>query len=87
MRTDVADTDLAVRLCDVYPDGRSMLVCDGIFRLRFMNGFQETDEIALVPGQDYVVGIDLPNTAITFLAGHQIRVDITGSNYPDSTET
>ena len=82
MRTDVADTDLAVRLCDVYPDGRSMLVCDGIFRLRFMNGFQETDEIALVPGQDYVVGIDLPNTAITFLAGHQIRVDITGSNYP-----
>ena len=28
--TDVPDTDIVVRLTDVYPDGRSMLVADGI---------------------------------------------------------
>jgi len=33
--TDVPDTDLAVRLTDVYPDGRSMLVLDSIFRARY----------------------------------------------------
>jgi predicted acyl esterase len=80
--TDVVDTDVAVRLCDVYPDGRSMLVCDGIYRMRFANGFEPGDAIELVPGELYSVQIEMPNTALTFKQGHRIRVDVTGSNYP-----
>lgn len=76
------DTDFDVRLTDVYPDGRSMLLQDGTFRMRFRNGFTTSDTAAMVPNQIYDCTIDLPSTCITFLAGHRIRVDITSSNYP-----
>ncbi len=80
--TNMTDTDFAIRLCDVYPDGRSMLVCDAIFRARFIDGFSANDEGFLTLGQQYECDIELPNTAITFLEGHSIRVIISGSNYP-----
>lgn len=78
--SDRLDTDIAVRLCDVYPDGRSMLVTDGIRRLRFRDSY--TREELLEPGKIYAVTIDLPATALTFLKGHQVRISITSSNYP-----
>ncbi|MDI9379976.1 MAG: CocE/NonD family hydrolase, partial [Verrucomicrobiota bacterium] len=33
--SDAMDTDFFVRLCDVYPDGRSFNICDGRLRARF----------------------------------------------------
>lgn len=80
--SDRKDTDFAIRLTDVYPDGRSMLVNDGVFRMRFRNGYSSSDTAALIPGTIYDCSISLPNTCITFLAGHKIRVDVTSSNYP-----
>jgi hypothetical protein len=59
-----------------------MLVSDGVMRMRFRNGTDATDTAAMVPNQIYDCVIDLPNTSITFLAGHKLRVDITSSNYP-----
>lgn len=82
LSSDRFDTDVAIRLTDVYPDGRSMLVLDGIRRLRFRKGYTSADTSRIVPGQTYRVQVDLTSTAITFLAGHKIRVDITSSNYP-----
>jgi putative CocE/NonD family hydrolase len=82
IKTDVSDTDIAVRLCDVYPDGRSMLVNCGIYRLRFLNGFTQADETFLTDGNGYFAEITLPHTALTFKEGHRIRLDVTGSNYP-----
>lgn len=82
VESTVSDTDFMIRLCDVYPDGRSMLVCDGAFRMRFLNGFTLADESFLSPGNIYSCEIEFPNTAITFLEGHRIRLDITSSNYP-----
>ena len=35
--SDCPDTDFAVKLTDVYPDGRSILICDGILRAKFRN--------------------------------------------------
>ena len=35
--SSAADTDLSVRLCDVYPDGKSYLIAEGILRLRYRN--------------------------------------------------
>lgn len=80
--SDRKDTDFAVRLTDVYPDGRSMLLLDGIIRARFRNGFTTADTASMVPGNVYMVEAEMNPTSHTFLAGHKIRVDITSSNYP-----
>ncbi|NTW34286.1 MAG: CocE/NonD family hydrolase, partial [Bacteroidetes bacterium] len=75
------DTDFSIRLTDVYPDNRSMLLYDGIKRLRFRDGYKASDTSAIIPGNIYSLTINLPEIANTFLAGHKIRVDITSSNY------
>ncbi|CAN5463081.1 CocE/NonD family hydrolase [soil metagenome] len=81
--SDKPDTDFSIRLTDVYPNGKSMLVQDGIRRMRFRTGFTVNDTSNISPGSIYPVDVELfANTAITFLAGHSIRVDITSSNYP-----
>lgn len=76
------DTDFAIRLCDVYPDNRSILINDGIKRMRFRNGYQTSDTASMVNGVIYKIDIYLPHTAYTFLPGHKIRIDISSSNYP-----
>lgn len=79
---DRKDTDFAIRLTDVYPDGRSMLLSEGIRRLRFRNGYTAADTAVAVPGTIYELDVELPDIANTFLAGHRIRVDVSSSNYP-----
>lgn len=78
--TSAKDTDFTAKLCDVYPDGRSINICDGLIRGRFMNG--QDEEILLEPGKVYPFGIDLWSTAWTFKKGHRIRVQISSSNFP-----
>ena len=78
--SDCLDTDFTVRLCDVYLDGRSMLVMDGIRRMRFRNSFAQ--EELMIPGEIYPVTIEIAHTALTFLQGHKIRICISSSNYP-----
>ena len=80
--TDVVDTDIVVRVTDVYPDGRSMLVADGIFRARFRNSPDFTSEELLTPGESYAVTVDLGPTSIVFNEGHRIRISVTSSNAP-----
>lgn len=80
--SDKFDTDFCVRLCDVYPTGESMLVHDGVYRMRFRDGFAPADTGIMTPNTNYAIDITLPATSITFLQGHRIRVDVTSSNYP-----
>jgi len=77
---DRTDTDYAVRLCDVYPDGRSMILTQGIRRARLRNSLSTAE--LMNPGQTYLVTVELQNIAMTFPAGHRIRIDVTGSDYP-----
>jgi len=63
-------TDFVARLCDVYPDGRSINLTDGI--LRVGSGAAQPEERV----------IDLWSTCIVFLAGHRIRLQVTSSNFP-----
>ncbi|HIE51077.1 MAG TPA: CocE/NonD family hydrolase [Armatimonadetes bacterium] len=74
------DTDFTAKLCDVYPDGRSMLVTDGIIRARYREGLDR--QVLLQPGRVYEFEIDLWTTSLVFNRGHRIRVDISSSNYP-----
>ncbi|MEM7657769.1 MAG: CocE/NonD family hydrolase [Bacteroidota bacterium] len=80
--TDRPDADVAVRLTNVYPDGRSVLLADDILRLRFREGFTAGDTSAVVPGEVYEISLLLSDLAHTFLPGHRIRLSISGSNYP-----
>lgn len=78
--SNLTDMDVTVRLCDVYPDGRSMLVCDGILRASFRDGF--VTPVPIVPGEVYAYEVDLWSTAIVFAVGHRIRVSVGNSNSP-----
>lgn len=80
VKTDRTDTDFGVRLCDVYPDGRSVIITDAMKRMRFREGY-ETEKLT-VPGNTYTVTVELRNLAMTFPVGHKLRIDITSSNYP-----
>ena len=78
--TDGPDTDFFVRLCDVYPDGRSYNVCEGQLRCRFRDGFQT--EKPMAPGKVVPIVVDLWSTSIVFNRGHRIRVQVTSSSAP-----
>lgn len=74
------DTDWVVRLSDVWLDGRSLSVCDGILRARYRDSF--TNPQLMEPGQDYRFEIDLGATAQVFRAGHALRISVTSSDFP-----
>jgi len=78
--SDCPDTDFTVKLTDVYPDGRSLLVCDGICRARFRESFDEPK--LLEPGRVVRVRADLWSTARVFARGHRLRVAVSSSNFP-----
>ena len=80
VRSSAPDTDFTVKLTDVYPDGRSMLIADGIRRCRFREGFEQ--EQLMTPGEVYRIEVDLWSTSILFNRGHRVRVVVSGSNYP-----
>ena len=78
--SSAVDTDFIARLTDVWPDGRSMLVTDGILRARYRES--ETHPSPLEPGKVYLFSIDLWATANVFKKGHSIRLAISSSNFP-----
>ena len=74
------DCDIAVRLTDHYPTGESMLITDGIKRLRFRNGYTQADEAFMTPGIIYSVQVELPFTNYTWKTGHKIKLYFSGNN-------
>lgn len=71
--TQVTDIDIAVNLTDVYPDGKSVLIAEGLQRI---------DISAAQKGQPQEIDVDLWSTSLVFAKGHSLRVAIAGSNYP-----
>jgi len=78
--SDCPDTDFTVKLTDVYPDGRSMLITDGILRMRNRNGFDHWE--FMEPDEIYEITVDLWSTSYIWNKDHQIRVAISSSNFP-----
>ncbi|MEW6358509.1 MAG: CocE/NonD family hydrolase [Planctomycetota bacterium] len=84
--TDGPDTDFTAKLLDIYPpspnypNGCALNITDSIMRLRFRNSF-EKEELA-EPGKVYEISFEMYPSANLFAQGHQIRVDISSSNYP-----
>lgn len=78
--SDQPDCDIVVRLVDVHPDGRSMLINDGIQRVRFRDGYTQGDETFMMPGQVYNIDVELPFTNYTWKAGHRMKIYISGNS-------
>jgi uncharacterized protein len=68
-------TDFFGRLCDVYPDGRSINVCDGLFRI-------EPGKCEKLPDGTLRIEIDLWGTAYRFKAGHCLRLIVSSAAHP-----
>jgi putative CocE/NonD family hydrolase len=71
--TDTPSADVILRLNDVHPDGSSITVSDGVYRLRpgeAMGGMVAKLEIKMSP------------TAVCFRRGHRIRLTVAGSDFP-----
>jgi len=80
VQSTAPDTDLVVKLVDVFPDGREMLVSDGILRTARMRGFDTTTWMEA--GETYEMDVELRPTAWRFQPGHSMKVIVTSSNYP-----
>jgi predicted acyl esterase len=78
--SDCPDTDFTVKLSDVYPDGRSLLLADGIRRASLRNSYAKHEP--LVPGETYELDVDLWSTSLVFNLGHRVRVAVSSSNSP-----
>jgi hypothetical protein len=78
--SDCPDTDFTVKITDVYPDGRSMLVTDGILAVRCRDSFEKPEPME--PGWMYELIVDLWSTSLVFNKGHRIRVAVSSSNAP-----
>jgi predicted acyl esterase len=74
------DTDVIVRVSDVYPDGRSILLIDYPWRVRYREGFEK--EVLMDPGNVYPVKFPVGWLGQTFAKGHRIRVTIASTGAP-----
>jgi uncharacterized protein len=84
--SSAVDTDITVKLIDVYPpnpdypEGYALNISDSILRLRYRNS-REQEEL-MEPGEICRIEIPMYPTSNVFAAGHRIRLDISSSNFP-----
>ncbi|MBK9124868.1 MAG: CocE/NonD family hydrolase [Chloroflexi bacterium] len=74
------DTDFTGKLVDVFPDGRAMILTEGILRARYRNSLVHPE--LLEPDTIYELRLDLWSTANVFLPGHRIRLEVSSGNFP-----
>ncbi len=78
--SDVKDTDVTVKVIDVLPDGTAYNLDETIQRLRYREGDDKT--VWMEKDRVYKVTLTPMNTSNYFDAGHRIRIEIAGSNFP-----
>ena len=85
--SDAQDTDFAATVCDVHPDGRAVVVCEGLVRTRFnqekQNRAASLENPTLAePDRISKYTVKLWHTSMVFEAGHRVRLELTSSNFP-----
>jgi putative CocE/NonD family hydrolase len=80
LSSDRLDTDVTVKLLDVFPDGRVMNMVEGITRARYRDSFARPE--MMKPGVVYTVPVDLQATSWYLPPGHRLRVEVSSSNFP-----
>jgi uncharacterized protein len=69
------NADFFARLCDVTPDGVSLNVCDGIYRLAPGLGERQDDGSVRI-------AVDMSGAAYRFRRGHRLRLQLSGGAFP-----
>ncbi|WP_026573966.1 CocE/NonD family hydrolase [Bacillus sp. UNC438CL73TsuS30] len=77
--TDAKDTDFTAKLVDTAPDGKALILTEGIVNAKYRNGFQPEKELT---GGVVEYEIDLWATSNVFLQGHRITLEISSSSSP-----
>ena len=78
--TDVPDTDFAVRLTDIAPDGYERQITTGLVRARHRNGLFTED--FLTPGETYCIEFPAGYAGYYIAPGHRIGVQLSGALFP-----
>ncbi len=71
---------VAVRLCDVHPDGASSRITYGVFNLCHRDGHETPKPVK--PGETMEIGFKLDDIAYRVPAGHTLRVAISSTYWP-----
>jgi hypothetical protein len=71
---------LSVKLCDVAPDGTSLLVTRGVLNLTHRDRHEHP--AALIPGEIYPITLELSSISHIFAVGHRVRLSIAGADWP-----
>ena len=79
--TSARDTDFTAKLVDVYPDGRAFDVTSGIVRARYRKSLFASELVTPGDINEYI--INLETTSQLFRKGHQIRIDVSSSSFPE----
>jgi putative CocE/NonD family hydrolase len=80
LSTDVKDTDLTIKIIDVYPDGKAYNLDETIQRVRYREGYEK--EVFMQSGKVYEVNLTPMSTSNYFEKGHRIRIEVSSSNFP-----
>jgi len=78
--TSARDTDFWTQLVDVFPNGYSMHLTEGIIRARYRNSLEKPE--LMEPEKVYEFDIDLWITSNVFQRGHRVRLDVSSSSFP-----
>ncbi len=78
--TSGQDTDFTAKLVDVGPCGCARNLTDSIIRARYRESTETAS--AIQPDQVYEYTIDMVATSNVFLKGHQVRLEVSSSNFP-----
>jgi putative CocE/NonD family hydrolase len=81
VQSDCRDTDFIAKLIEVEPDGRAMLLMDGVVRAMYRDTSVPAPQ-HLESGKVYRLTINLAHIHHTIRAGNRIEVDVTSSNFP-----
>ncbi|MBA4300816.1 hypothetical protein SAMN03080617_03107 [Algoriphagus alkaliphilus] len=80
LSSDAKDTDVTIKLIDVYPDGKAYNLDETIQRVRYREGYDK--EVWMENGKVYEVKMTPMSTSNYFAKGHKIRIEISSSNFP-----
>ena len=80
LSSDVKDTDITIKLIDVYPDGTAYNIDETIQRVRYREGFDK--EVFIDKEKVYKVNLSRMSTSNFFQKNHKIRIEISSSNFP-----
>jgi putative CocE/NonD family hydrolase len=78
--TTAPDTDWVIKLLDIYPDGKQMLVTMGVLRAKYRKSWTETEWIESDVVNEY--RIKLRPTCQNFARGHRLGIAIASSAFP-----